>query len=106
MVKKKINYSISLKLGGDSLKKEEALNVIRASGFLPEISDEAKNGDYVNLIFKVSDKKGALELLHQNYLSISYFANNSIIVCEGDNSWDDYLLLYHYDKSEELNFLE
>ena len=27
----------------------------------------------------------------------------AIACCEGDNHWDDYLLLFHYDKSEAID---
>ena len=32
-------------------------------------------------------------------------ASAMIIVCEGANGWNDYLLLHHYDKSERVDDL-
>lgn len=33
----------------------------------------------------------------------SVLQNASIVVCEGESGWDDYLLLHHYDEDEELD---
>jgi len=34
-----------------------------------------------------------------------YLSKTSIVVCEGNNGWDDYLLLHHFDKSEDIDNL-
>ncbi len=35
----------------------------------------------------------------------SPLSQSSIVVCEGENGWDDYLLLHHFKKSEKLDNL-
>ncbi len=31
--------------------------------------------------------------------------NVSIVACEGDHGWDDYLLLWHWDSGEKTDVL-
>ncbi len=33
-------------------------------------------------------------------------ASATIVCCEGENGWDDYLLLHHFDETETLNVLK
>lgn len=35
----------------------------------------------------------------------SALARASVVVCEGDAGWDDYLLLHHHDENEKLDSL-
>ena len=34
---------------------------------------------------------------------MSALSAGAIACCEGDNGWDDYLLLYHFDNSESID---
>jgi hypothetical protein len=36
----------------------------------------------------------------------AHIYQSSIVVCEGEIGWNDYLLLYHFNKSEKLDKLD
>ncbi len=67
------------------------------------------SGPYVNFLFE-TDKPIALwhELirrLYDNSRPGTAARQSSIVTCEGENGWDDYLLLAHYDAAERLDSL-
>lgn len=65
------------------------------------------DGPYVNFTFLAKDlaklwSKVKSEVLANPDIGRSV-ARSSIIVCEGEHGWDDYLLLHHYDRTLQLD---
>ncbi len=85
--------------------KEEALAALSGAGFEVEVNEGEDNGKYINFNLKSDSLKDTWIKIKNLYLSKPHLASASIIVCEGSEGWDDYLLLHHFDKSVELNEL-
>lgn len=65
------------------------------------------NGEYINFDF---DTLRPAELWDQICSTVfdaagfaSTFSQASIAICTGQNGWDDYLLIHHWDPGEELD---
>lgn len=65
------------------------------------------DGEYINWIIDSDDPlllwKRLRTPLFDSKLPGQEFAPAMIVTATGDNGWDDYLLLYHYDSSEEID---
>lgn len=87
----------------DSHNVEEVLFLVRSLGRYPEVDVDEGGGKYVNLNFFTEEAdvlwseldKG---LLHDEVLG-EWIKKVSIIVCEGETSQDEYILLWHYDEN-------
>ncbi len=68
---------------------------------------ENKTGSYINLMFETSEPQKTWNLLQNRLLRDEdmglVLSQASIVVCEGKDGWNDYLLLHHFDPSEKLN---
>lgn len=65
-------------------------------------------GPYINLSFVGADHVAAWARLRALYDATAIgrdLARSTIIVCEGEHGWDDYLLLHHFDPAEKLDSL-
>jgi len=64
---------------------------------------------YINITFTSSDIMQLWKTIQKQFLTETsagiMFKSGSIIVCEGDFGWDDYLLLHHFDPLEKLDEL-
>ena len=73
-----------------------------------EIEVSPKDNEWVNIHIKsndlVKDWNNVIHIL-LNSEKYSLIKEISIIVCEGDDGWNDYKLLYHFDSSETLDIL-
>ena len=69
------------------------------------ISRGDDDGEYVNLDYATDDLKSLWESVSRTLTAVPALADAAIIACEGDNGWDDYLLLHHFDPSEPLDEL-
>jgi hypothetical protein len=69
------------------------------------ISRGNDKGEYVNLYFATDDLKSLWESVRHTLSAAPGLANATIVACEGENGWDDYLLLHHFDPSEALDGL-
>ena len=63
--------------------------------------------NYISIDFMTSDAPALWKAI-ESTLGLSSHRPSSvskgmIVVCEGDHGWDDYLLLYHFDKQEALD---
>ena len=68
--------------------------------------DEGDDGGaYININLKSSDPVALWHTIQQLLKQNASLANACIIVCEGDDGWNDYLLLHHYDRTEALDEL-
>ena len=58
-------------------------------------------GHYLNFTFLAKDPAALWQRIRASVLAEAVvgheIATASIIVCEGEHGWDDYLLLHHYD---------
>ncbi len=65
------------------------------------------NGLYVSINYTTDDVKSLWNQIRSHFFEQKDFgyilANASIVVCEGDNGWNDYLLLHHYDEKEKVD---
>lgn len=65
------------------------------------------DGPYLNLMFETNKLQALWNLLQQQFYQDStmgaHLARASIVTCEGDQGWDDYLLLHHYDRTLRLD---
>ena len=81
------------------------MSVLNNAGIPPEISEGDDGGKYINLTIGSDDLKESWSVIRTSLLQIPEVEESSIIVCEGDDGWDDYLLLHHFDLSQELDEL-
>ncbi|MHC4750142.1 MAG: hypothetical protein ACYTFW_09740 [Planctomycetota bacterium] len=64
-------------------------------------------GSYININYTTDNLKALWGQIRSHFYEQEDFglvlAKASIVVCEGDNGWDDYLLLHHFDEREEID---
>ena len=78
---------------------------MKNSGYLPEIKEGYDSGNFINLNIKTNNIK-SLWLKLEPYLQEQIqLKESSIVTCEGSKSWDNYLLLHHFDSLEKLDIL-
>ena len=65
------------------------------------------NGKFVNLAFKTSDRSALWAVveaeLYGHPVLGDLLGKASMALCTGDNGWDDYLLLYHFNPKFEVD---
>ena len=83
--------------------KDVLISVLVSAGYEPEIDEGEDNGRYINFNVKSANVIDTWHKLKTVLTELPFFSSASIVVCEGNNGWDDYLLLHHYDKSEKLD---
>ncbi len=68
---------------------------------------ENKAEDYINIFLSSLNLSKLWATLKEYIFSSgqlnSQVASALIVICEGDDGWNDYLLLYHFDKSEQTD---
>jgi hypothetical protein len=69
------------------------------------ITEGKDGGSYVNVDFEVADLSALWESIRKDLRAVPALAAATIVVCEGDQGWDDYLLLHHFDPAEPLDSL-
>ena len=74
-----------------------------------EVAAGEDDGLYVNYDFRTLDPARLWEVLQSQVFLDSKLgprlARASIVTCEGNRGWDDYLLLHHYDRAFKLDAL-
>ncbi|MBX3416229.1 MAG: hypothetical protein KF851_01395 [Pirellulaceae bacterium] len=74
-----------------------------------EIQTGNDNGEYVNVLIESNDPCTTWERMKwplvESKLPGSEFSPAMIVTVTGDNGWDDYLLLHHYDRDQDLDEL-
>lgn len=90
------------------------LNQVRSHGCYPEIDrSEINTPDfdqpYINFNFFTDELKVLWPKLHNAlYLDPAFgpqLTDCTIVACEGDNGWDNYLTLHHYDAEVAVDTL-
>lgn len=69
------------------------------------VTEGEDEGPYVNVNFKVADLTGLWASVQEELRAMTELSVAAIVVCEGDNGWDDYRLLHHFDPAEPLDQL-
>ena len=73
------------------------------------IAEGVDNGRYVNLMFDTAQPADLWAMLssifYQDGMVGAGLARASMAMCEGDQGWDDYRLLHHFDPEVELDTL-
>src|SRR3972149_1831983 len=87
-------------LGFDALQVGRDLQTLAEESGLAksvEIVEGNDQGPYVGIDFASDNVQGLWFRLLDRLLANSALTECSIVCCEGDNGWDDYLLLHHFD---------
>jgi hypothetical protein len=63
------------------------------------------DGPYINVNVYTDDIVTLWSAVSLVITSTPSLAAAAIVCCEGDNGWDDYLLLHHFDGEEDINRL-
>lgn len=67
------------------------------------------DGPYLNLMFETEDAQALWPILQTAFYPASPFGDmlraTSMAMCTGEEGWDDFLLLYHYDDNLQLDSL-
>jgi hypothetical protein len=86
---------------------EDLLDLVRSVGRYPEVDKDESDPESVHLNFFTEDIRLFWSDFEQGVLNDpvlgSWVKNTTIIVCEGDQGWDNYLLLWHFDKDETFH---
>jgi hypothetical protein len=92
-----------------SYSEDDVIKRVKSLGRFPEVDVVEDDGRFVNLNFFTEELPVLWQELQQGLLADgslgSWVKQVAIIVCEGEKSWDDYLLLSHPDTSEKLDQL-
>ncbi len=88
------------------ISQAKALSGLKAIGITPEVQEGNDNGHYINFFIFSEDMASSWLTIKSVLFNSPGFIESSIITCEGNKGWDDYLLLHHYDEVEKLDFLE
>jgi len=101
------------RIGDGTANTDDLIRILRAAadGVVLEfrgedVGDDA--GPYINLSFVGTDHVAAWSRLRALYDASQIgrqLALSTIVVCEGEHGWDDYLLLHHFDPAEKLDEL-
>lgn len=82
-----------------------------ADGLVLEYRGENRGQDqvpYINLGFAAADHVAGWSRLRERLDNSEIgraVAISTIVTCEGERGWDDYLLLHHFDPAEKLDHL-
>ncbi|WP_457417740.1 hypothetical protein [Roseateles sp. P5_E7] len=73
------------------------------------ISEGEEDGVFVNILFAAVDPLASWPALKEALLESAEFRDalklSCMCLCTGDDGWDDYLLLYHFDPTVPLDDL-
>lgn len=93
----------------DSHSEVEVIASVKALGCFPEVDVIDEGERYVNLNFFSEQMPAVWQKLQSGLLNDgslgSWVRKVAVIVCEGEQGWDDYLLLSHPDPDEKLDSL-
>jgi hypothetical protein len=93
---------------GDAAKHVDDLVAIATKHDLdPDINIERgdEDGAYINVNIYTEDVRSLWATLKAVITANQSLFSSTIVCCEGNNGWDDYLLLHHFDKTTALDTL-
>lgn len=92
-----------------SYEVDDLLALVRSIGRYPEVDSDEGDSHSVNLNFFTEDLQRFWREFQEGVLNDAalgpWVRKTAIIVCEGDQGWDDYLLLWHYDQTHTADRL-
>jgi len=95
--------SIQLQPKLDSrLNSNDVLKILNALGHDSKVSEGEDGVPYINVAFKVHNLSEQWPSLKSALCSCPGFNQAAIVVCEGSKGWDNYLLLHHFNQSEQI----
>lgn len=87
---------------GAMIRQDSVANLTVEEGF--------DDGGYINYVFETPDAEKLWQTLRLAVLDDSLVGmviqEASVVTCEGQHGWDDYLLLHHYDDEERVDSFE
>lgn len=70
-------------------------------------TDDKREDGYIDLTFETADCRALWRNLRRLLFDDVYYGPQiricAIVICQGDDGWNDYLLLSHFDSSEALD---
>lgn len=88
---------------------DDLLVLVRSIGRYPEVDVDEDDPTSVTLNFFTEDLQRFWSEFQQGVLNDadlgSWARATVIVVCEGDQGWDNYLLLWHYDPQQRTDQL-
>lgn len=88
------------------IDKGEVIDALTGTELLLEIFEGDDDGPYINLNLKVKHPMTFWLEQKSRLMGCAGFNMSSIVTCEGENGWVDYLLLHHFDpgvKCDEIS---
>lgn len=70
-----------------------------------KVSEGDDNGPYVNIDYQTDSLLNLWTSIRNELNKNIRLAEAAMVICEGQRGYDDYLLLHHFDPSEELDEL-
>ena len=93
----------------DIFLAEDLIRLVKSIGRYPELDRDEANDNLLVLNFFTEELPALWADIQTKVLADNTMAewikSSTIIVCEGDNEWQDYLLLSHFDESEKFDHL-
>jgi hypothetical protein len=68
-----------------------------------KFEEGSDNGSYMNFNYLTTRPTDLWEALRSGPLRSRLLRSAAMVVCEGANGWDDYLLLHHWDRRLKLD---
>lgn len=87
-----------------NLSDFEAALKLAQIDFSINIGDDS--GKYINYDFATDNPANTWKIVKRELNKDQRLVDSSIVCCEGSRSWDNYLLLSHFDKSEKLDEIQ
>jgi len=69
------------------------------------VSEANDNGRYINVSFDSANIGNLWQQIREELCANVAMSRCSVVCCEGDAGWDDYLLLHHFDPEQQLDNL-
>lgn len=95
-----IQFQPALSKGGN---KEEIVSILSLIGFTPTIEDADDQYTYINFITQSQNVEETWAKIKSSLLIYPKYYESCIVLCEGEDGWNDYLLLHHYEQVEEYH---
>lgn len=82
------------------LDVEATVALLTANGDEVAVKHGSDSGPFVNVTFRTVSLSELWPRLEQLIRSTPQLSTAAIVTCEGEQGWDDYLLLHHFDSEE------
>jgi len=87
----------------NTIDSKEVLAHLKENGYAPHVSEGNDEGQYINILVSAINVAELWETIKTLLNKRKAFKSSSIIICEGSESWNNYLLLHHYNENEKLD---